>query len=85
MQYFSIIFLEKYFCLLLLPMHCLFSSKYVQRYFENICHFVLVFQIFYFIIIFFLPRCANDFIRCFCLLVVSMVGVILKAGGQMRN
>jgi len=81
MQYFSIKFLEKDLSLLLMLIHYSYFSKCVQRYFGNICDFVLVFKIFFACSL----RCAYDFIKCFCLLLVSVVGVSLKAGGQMRH
>lgn len=44
MQYFSIKFLEKDLSLLLMLIHYSYFSKCVQRYFGNICDFVLVFK-----------------------------------------
>lgn len=80
MQYFSIKFLEKDLSLLLMLIHYSYFSKCVQCYFGNICDFVLVFKNFLLVL-----SDVHMISSSVSLLLVSVVGVSLKAGGQMRH
>lgn len=80
MQYFSIKFLEKDLSLLLMLIHYSYFSKCVQCYFGNICDFVLVFKNFLLVL-----SDVHMISSNVSLLLVSVVGVSLKAGGQMRH